>query len=105
MRSALTNLVNNAIKYTPPGKLIRVEWQRLGGRACFAVTDEGEGIAPEHLGKLTERFYRVDKSHSKASGGTGLGLYWVAQVACLMRATVRYVPDSQHIVFELCLNR
>ncbi len=74
LRSALTNLVNNAIKYTPPGRHIRVEWQRLGGRACFAVTDEGEGIAPEHLGKLTERFYRVDRARSRQTGGAGLGL-------------------------------
>ena len=74
LRSALTNLVNNAIKYTPPGKQIRVEWQRLGARARFAVTDEGEGIAPEHLGKLTERFYRVDRARSRQTGGAGLGL-------------------------------
>ena len=74
LRSALTNLVNNAIKYTPPGKQIRVEWQRLGARARFAVTDEGEGIASEHLGKLTERFYRVDRARSRQTGGAGLGL-------------------------------
>ena len=74
LRSAVSNLVNNAIKYTPPGKRILVEWQRLGGRARFAVSDEGEGIAPEHLGKLTERFYRVDRARSRQTGGAGLGL-------------------------------
>jgi two-component system, OmpR family, phosphate regulon sensor histidine kinase PhoR len=74
LRSALTNLVNNAIKYTPPGKRILVEWRREGGRAEFAVTDQGEGIAKEHLGKLTERFYRVDRARSRQTGGAGLGL-------------------------------
>ena len=74
LRSALTNLVNNAIKYTPPGKSILVQWQRVGGRAHFAVTDSGEGIAQEHLGKLTERFYRVDRARSRQTGGAGLGL-------------------------------
>ena len=74
LRSALTNLVNNAIKYTPPGKTIRIEWHRVGAKARFAVTDEGEGIAKEHLGKLTERFYRVDRARSRQTGGAGLGL-------------------------------
>ena len=74
LRSALTNLVNNAIKYTPPGKAIEVAWHKVNGRARFAVTDEGEGIAKEHLGKLTERFYRVDRARSRQTGGAGLGL-------------------------------
>ncbi|MFC3914617.1 phosphate regulon sensor histidine kinase PhoR [Pseudaeromonas sharmana] len=74
LRSALTNLVNNAIKYTPPGKRIQVRWQREGARARFSVQDEGEGIAKEHLDKLTERFYRVDKARSRQTGGAGLGL-------------------------------
>ncbi len=74
MRSALTNLINNAIKYTPAGKTIGVEWQRLGAKARFSVTDEGEGIAKEHLDKLTERFYRVDRARSRQTGGAGLGL-------------------------------
>ena len=70
----MTNLVNNAIKYTPPGKRIQVRWQREGARARFSVQDEGEGIAKEHLDKLTERFYRVDKARSRQTGGAGLGL-------------------------------
>ena len=74
MRSALTNLINNAIKYTPAGKTIGVEWRRLGAKARFSVTDEGEGIAKEHLDKLTERFYRVDRARSRQTGGAGLGL-------------------------------
>ncbi|MBB6056028.1 phosphate regulon sensor histidine kinase PhoR [Tolumonas osonensis] len=74
LRSAMTNLVNNAIKYTPAGRKITVEWYRDGAQARFAVTDEGEGIALEHLGRLTDRFYRVDKARSRQTGGSGLGL-------------------------------
>lgn len=74
LRSAMTNLVNNAIKYTPAGRKITVEWYRDGVQARFAVTDEGEGIALEHLGRLTDRFYRVDKARSRQTGGSGLGL-------------------------------
>ena len=72
LRSAVTNLVNNAIKYTPVGKQIRVIWSRQGGQARFAVYDRGEGIAPEHLSRLTERFYRVDRARSRQTGGSGL---------------------------------
>ena len=74
LRSAMTNLVNNAIKYTPAGRQITVDWRRDGSQARFAVTDEGEGIALEHLGRLTDRFYRVDKARSRQTGGSGLGL-------------------------------
>jgi len=53
---------------------ITVEWRKQGAMALFAVSDEGEGIAPEHLARLTERFYRVDKARSRHTGGSGLGL-------------------------------
>ncbi|ATL93354.1 two-component system sensor histidine kinase PhoR [Aeromonas sp. CU5] len=74
MRSAVSNLVYNAIHYTPAGRKITVEWRKQGAMALFAVSDEGEGIAPEHLARLTERFYRVDKARSRHTGGSGLGL-------------------------------
>lgn len=74
MRSAVSNLVYNAIHYTPAGRKIMVEWRKQGAMALFAVSDEGEGIAPEHLARLTERFYRVDKARSRHTGGSGLGL-------------------------------
>lgn len=74
MRSAVSNLVYNAIHYTPAGRKISVEWRKQGAMALFAVSDEGEGIAPEHLARLTERFYRVDKARSRHTGGSGLGL-------------------------------
>ena len=74
LRSAMTNLVNNAIKYTPAGRKITVQWYRNGLKAVFSVTDEGEGIALEHIGRLTDRFYRVDRARSRQTGGSGLGL-------------------------------
>ncbi|OOG40500.1 phosphate regulon sensor histidine kinase PhoR [Polaromonas sp. A23] len=80
--SAMSNLLNNAIRYTPAGGRIEVKWQRLpDGRAEFSVRDSGPGIAPEHIPRLTERFYRVDSSRSRETGGTGLGLAIVKHVA------------------------
>ena len=79
--SALSNLVTNAVRYTPEAGLIRVSWSLLAdGRGQFRVQDSGPGIAPEHLPRLTERFYRVDRSRSRESGGTGLGLAIVKHV-------------------------
>jgi two-component system, OmpR family, phosphate regulon sensor histidine kinase PhoR len=73
--SALGNLVTNAIRYTPEGGRIMVAWRRrANGHAAFEVGDTGIGVAPEHLARLGERFYRVDGSRSRDSGGTGLGL-------------------------------
>ena len=80
--SALFNLVSNAIRYTPVQQRIEVLLRLLpGGTAEFAVMDSGSGIAPEHLPRLTERFYRVDRSRSRETGGTGLGLAIVKHVA------------------------
>ena len=82
LHSAMGNLVSNAIRYTPPGGEIMVSFKRLpGGQAVFEVVDSGPGIAPEHLPRLTERFYRVDRSRSRETGGTGLGLAIVKHVA------------------------
>ena len=68
------NLCDNAIKYTMPGGSVKVSVASDAGSACVTVSDTGIGIAPEDQQRVFERFYRVDKSHSKASGGTGLGL-------------------------------
>ncbi|MDD4944749.1 MAG: phosphate regulon sensor histidine kinase PhoR [Rhodoferax sp.] len=82
LQSALGNLISNAVRYTPVEGHIKVRWQRLpDGRLEFSVADSGPGIAPEHLGRLTERFYRVDRSRSRETGGTGLGLAIVKHVA------------------------
>ena len=79
--SAVSNLVGNAVRYTPTGGTIDVRWQLLeDGRAVFTVRDTGPGVAPEHVPRLTERFYRVDRSRSRETGGTGLGLAIVKHV-------------------------
>lgn len=80
--SAFSNLVSNAIRYTPDIGAINVEWSiNQEGQGEFSVTDTGPGIASEHLSRLTERFYRVDRSRSRDTGGTGLGLAIVKHIA------------------------
>jgi len=79
--SAMGNLVSNAVRYTPDGGAIDVRWTTLpDGGGEFSVRDSGIGIAPEHIPRLTERFYRVDGSRSRETGGTGLGLSIVKHV-------------------------
>ena len=81
LQSAMSNLVSNAIRYTPAGGRVHVAWHGLPeGQVEFAVTDSGPGIAPEHIPRITERFYRVDRSRSRETGGTGLGLAIVKHV-------------------------
>lgn len=93
--SALSNLVANAVRYTPEAGLIRVSWTLLAdGRGEFCVKNAGPGIAPEHLPRLTERFYRVDRSRSRDTGGTGLGLAIVKHVA--QRHGAELVIESQY---------
>jgi two-component system, OmpR family, phosphate regulon sensor histidine kinase PhoR len=74
LRSAFSNLIFNAVKHTPEGTEIRIRWSAWDDVLELRIQDNGEGIAPEHLPRLTERFYRVDKARSRESGGTGLGL-------------------------------
>ncbi|MFZ2987491.1 phosphate regulon sensor histidine kinase PhoR [Ideonella sp.] len=82
LQSAVGNLVNNAVRYTPEGGSVTVTTHlRSDGAAEIRVVDTGPGIAPEHLPRLTERFYRVDGSRSRDTGGTGLGLSIVKHVA------------------------
>lgn len=82
LHSALFNLVGNAVRYTPADKTIVVSWSvNAQGQGVLAVSDQGMGIAPEHLPRLTERFYRVDRSRSRETGGTGLGLAIVKHIA------------------------
>ncbi|VWX63622.1 sensory histidine kinase in two-component regulatory system with PhoB [Burkholderiales bacterium 8X] len=82
LQSAMSNLVSNAIRYTPGGGNVTVIWRILpDGRGEFSVQDSGPGVAPEHIPRLTERFYRVDRSRSRETGGTGLGLAIVKHVA------------------------
>lgn len=79
--SAVSNLVSNAVRYTPAGGRIAVDWRQQGDELLLSVRDTGPGIAPEHLPRLAERFYRVDRSRSRETGGTGLGLAITKHVA------------------------
>lgn len=80
--SAFSNLVSNAVRYTPDIGMVSVKWSlNADGQGEFSVTDTGPGIASEHLSRLTERFYRVDRSRSRDTGGTGLGLAIVKHIA------------------------
>ena len=74
LHSIASNLISNAVKYTPAEGTITLRWGRDGAGARLAVEDTGIGIAPEHLPRLTERFYRVDRARARAKGGSGLGL-------------------------------
>lgn len=95
IRSALTNLVTNAIRYTPENGHIRLQWKNSDSGPCFSVLDDGIGISPEHISRLTERFYRVDKSRSRETQGTGLGLAIVKHVLLRHNAIllVESTPD------------
>jgi two-component system, OmpR family, phosphate regulon sensor histidine kinase PhoR len=91
--SAFSNLVFNAIRYTPAHGEICISWEETEGELVFAVSDSGMGIAPHHIPRLTERFYRVDNGRSRAAGGTGLGLAIVKHV--LLRHEGRLEIDSE----------
>ncbi len=89
LRSAFGNLVSNAVRYTPPGGRITLGWRKdAAGRGIFSVRDTGIGIAAEHIPRLTERFYRVDRGRSRETGGTGLGLAIVKHVLLRHQATL-----------------
>jgi two-component system, OmpR family, phosphate regulon sensor histidine kinase PhoR len=74
VQSAFSNLVDNAAKYTPPEGSMQIRWWTDEEGGHFSVRDTGPGISPEHLPRLTERFYRVDPGRSRETGGSGLGL-------------------------------
>ncbi|HEV2761508.1 MAG TPA: ATP-binding protein, partial [Pyrinomonadaceae bacterium] len=96
LEQMLNNLVHNAIKYSAEGGRVSVAHERVVGRDRVHVRDEGEGIAPEHLPRIFERFYRVDRARSRALGGTGLGLAIVKHLARAHggEATVRSAPGE-----------
>ncbi len=80
LKSACANLISNAIAYTSPKGIIDVSWHKNGDKLVFSVKDNGDGIKDEQLNRLTERFYRIDKSRSRDTGGSGLGLAIVKHV-------------------------
>ena len=89
LHETIYNLCDNAIGYNVPGGSVRVTVSDAGENAVISVADTGIGIAPEHQSRIFERFYRVDKSHSKASGGTGLGLSIVKHAVAYHHGTVQ----------------
>ena len=80
LRSAVSNLIYNAVRYTPEQGKVVVEWKQTSAGGSFSVTDNGDGISAEHVHHLTERFYRVDDARSRDSGGSGIGLSIVKHV-------------------------
>ena len=96
LRSAFANLASNAVRYTPEGGRILLSWALREGQGVFSVEDSGIGIPEEHLPRLTERFYRVDRGRSRESGGTGLGLAIVKHVLMRHQAglEIRSVPGA-----------
>ena len=94
LTSAFTNLVTNAIRYTPEGGRIVVRWRAQDdGSADYTVSDTGIGIPAQHLPRLTERFYRVDRGRSRQSGGTGLGLAIVKHVLTRHQGTLTIASE------------
>jgi two-component system sensor histidine kinase SenX3 len=87
--TALANLVSNAIAYSPPGSPVSISRRRRAAHIEIAVTDRGIGIAREHQERVFERFFRVDKARSRATGGTGLGLAIVKHIAANHNGTIR----------------
>jgi signal transduction histidine kinase len=85
---ALFNLVSNAIRYGGEGKPVELSADRDGSHVTIAVRDRGPGIAPKHLPRIFERFYRVDKARTRSDGGTGLGLAIVKHIAAVHGGTV-----------------
>jgi len=96
LRSAFSNLLFNAIRYTPPNGKIILRWYKKDRHLCFSVKDTGIGIPLKHIPRLTERFYRVDKGRSRDAGGTGLGLAIVKHV--LIRHNAELIITSEETV-------
>jgi two-component system phosphate regulon sensor histidine kinase PhoR len=94
LRSAFTNLLGNALKYSPPDSLVKLRWYQEQGSVTLAIEDQGEGISKSDIPRITERFYRVDTKRIKKINGTGLGLAIVKHV--LMRHDAHL-----HIISEL----
>jgi two-component system phosphate regulon sensor histidine kinase PhoR len=92
--SVISNIVTNAVHHTPPGGSIKIRWYMDERGAHLEVADQGEGIPAEHLPRLTERFYRVDKGRSRAYGGTGLGLAIVKHALARHDATLEIQSES-----------
>ena len=104
LHSAFGNLASNAVRYTPAGGKIHLVWKEYEGGVKFLVEDTGIGISPEHISRLTERFYRVDKSRSRETQGTGLGLAIVKHVLLRHGSTLQIKSEAgKGSSFIVCL--
>ncbi len=95
LRSAFSNMLSNAIRYTPEGGEVAIAWKRQGDQAVFSVRDSGIGIQPQYIPRLTERFYRVDRSRSRETGGTGLGLAIVKHVLGRHQGSLEIISEPE----------
>lgn len=95
LREMFFNLIDNAIKYTPEGGEVKIALNKESGQVVCRVSDNGVGISKEHQPHVFERFYRVDKSHSRATGGTGLGLAIVKHVAQIHKAELELISEEK----------
>jgi two-component system phosphate regulon sensor histidine kinase PhoR len=103
---AVNNLLDNALKYSPAGTPVTVSCESAGDEVHIKVTDQGPGIAAEHLPRLFERFYRVDKARSRQMGGTGLGLAIVKHIAQAHKGRVTVTSElGTGSVFTIILNK
>jgi len=104
VEQVFANLIGNGLKYAGPGRTVRVELARRGAEAVATVSDNGPGVADEHLVHLFERFYRVERSRSRQGGGTGLGLAIVKRIVELHSGTVSArAREGGGLVFEVRL--
>jgi two-component system phosphate regulon sensor histidine kinase PhoR len=104
LEQILDNLLDNAVKYTPPQGRVSVRWRRDGEQVCLEVADSGIGIPEADLPRIFERFYRVDKARSREMGGTGLGLSIVKHLSQAMQGSVRAASrPGQGTTFTVCL--
>jgi len=104
LHSAFGNLASNAVRYTPAGGTINLVWREFEAGVKFKVEDTGIGISPEHISRLTERFYRVDKSRSRETQGTGLGLAIVKHVLLRHGGTLQIKSEAgKGSSFIVCL--
>ena len=106
LHSAFGNLVSNAVRYTPDGGDVTLCWKEEGEKLVFSVKDSGIGIPREHIPRLTERFYRVDRGRSRGNGGTGLGLAIVKHVVARHQARLEVHSEPERgSTFSVVFNR
>jgi signal transduction histidine kinase len=105
LRDAVTNLVDNAIKYSPSGSTIRIHVDGGPERATLSVADEGGGIAAEHRERIFDRFYRIDEGRAREMGGTGLGLAIAKWAVEANGGQITLEPTSKGSVFRISLPR